>query len=202
MNIKKTILLLSFAMVLLHLSAQIEETIIPEAKQRNNRSFAQKLFVASDLELNFGNVTYIKVAPLLGVNITERFMAGLGPIYIYERYKFDSYLFKTSTYGATVFSSFIIFRNISDHIPIDIGDILIHAENELLNIERYEGSSRIWIDNLLLGGGMYYPMGGRFGIALYVLWDTTQNKYSPYYNSNPALKFRLFFHLGKPAADN
>ena len=168
MNIKKTILLLSFATLLSGLSAQIEETIVPGAKNNIRRTFGQRIFVASDLELNFGNITYIKVAPLLGIDITERLMAGFGPVYIYERYKFDSYFFKTSTYGGTVFSSFVIFRNIIDHIPIDIGDIMVHAENELLNIEPDEGLSRIWIDNLLLGGGMYYPMGGRFGIALYV----------------------------------
>ena len=42
--------------------------------------------------------------------------------------------------------------------------------------------NRIWIDNLLMGVGLRQPIGEKASIYLLVLWDVTQNEYSPHVN--------------------
>jgi hypothetical protein len=179
------------------LSAQVEETIGPDSlRQDENPRFSDRLLFGSDLELNFGSITYIKLSPLAGIKVTKRLTTGLGPIYIYEKYKYREYHFETSTYGGEVFASFTVFRGTEKVSPIDIGDVMLHLENEVVNVEKYDDNKRLWIDNLLLGAGIYYPVSEKFGVTLYVLWDITQNKYSPYFSNNPTLKFRFIYNLG------
>jgi hypothetical protein len=87
------------------------------------------------------------------------------------------------------------------YLPINLGSIFAYAENELLNIEKiylnlntnkyFTSGNRLWIDNLLLGGGLRQPIGKRSSFSLLILWDVTENSYSPH--SNPILRMGLYF---------
>ena len=46
-----------------------------------------------------------------------------------------------------------------------------------------------------MGGGISQTIGGRFSISIFILWDVTQNMYSPYIN-NPILNSDLFLSIG------
>jgi hypothetical protein len=159
----------------------------------------QRLFFGGDLGLNFGTNTYINLAPIVGYRFTKRLSAGLGPIYIFEKNKY--YNIRTSTYGAKAIASFAIIKNLSDYLNIGIGNIDLHAENEFINLQKmdyipstgqiYVLNERFWIDNFLAGFGLNFPFGDRAGINIYILWDITQNKYSPY--SNPVMRLGFYF---------
>ena len=70
-------------------------------------------------------------------------------------------------------------------------------ENEVLNIQplMYDSygmpvfGNRQWIDNFLIGGGLSQSLSSRFSVSVLILWDVTNNIYSPY--SNP--KFKIGF---------
>jgi hypothetical protein len=123
----------------------------------------------------------------------------LGPIYIYEKYK--HYGINTSTYGGKGFLSFTIFKDLGQYVNIGLGNIMLHVENEVINIEKIDQNintgkfsttdKRLWIDNLLIGGGLNQPFGDRWGVNLFVLWDVTQNKYSSH--SNPVVRLGFYF---------
>ena len=51
--------------------------------KKNNQNF-KRFFFGGDFWLSFGTNAYINVSPMVGYRITERFSAGVGPIYIYE----------------------------------------------------------------------------------------------------------------------
>jgi hypothetical protein len=76
---------------------------------------------------------------------------------------------------------------------------VLHAENEIVNRDLIYSDGKIvyndgrgWIDNLLVGGGLYQRFGNRGGgMAILVLFDITQNKYSTY--SNPVIELGFFF---------
>lgn len=187
----RNLILLSF--VLIHFSTLIT------AQDVKDMTFGQRIFIGGDFGMTFGTNTYINISPYVGYRITNRLSAGLGPIYIYERYKY--YDIKTSTYGGKAIMSFIVLKDIGQNLNIGLGNIMLHTENEILNIEkiyfdyniqRYVNTQeRVWIDNWLIGAGLNQSFGSRGGINLYILWDLTQNQYSPY--SNPVVKIGFYF---------
>ncbi|MFO7370968.1 MAG: hypothetical protein R6X09_11940 [Bacteroidales bacterium] len=182
------------------LNAQVEERIQKPSQEKEKGSFGQRIFVGGDIGLSFGTITYIKLAPEINYRFTDRFSAGLGPIYIYEKYK--DFNFETSTYGGKIVASFTVLKGPEEGGAIGLGAVILHAENEVVNVERvyydpgtipytFYTRDRIWIDNLLLGAGLIQPIAGRFKAAIYVLWDITQNDFSPY--SNPIFKFGFYY---------
>jgi hypothetical protein len=200
MTFMRSLLIIAFAAFSLTLYSQVEESVKPggQKKEKERPPFSQRLIFGGDIGLSFGTITYIKIAPIVGYRITDRLAAGLGPIYIYESYK--NYNLESSTYGGKVVTSFTILKGRDGGGVFPLGNIVFHAENEVINVEPlysdpytlyYYFGDRVWIDNLLLGGGISQSMGGRFGISIYMLWDVTQHEFSPY--SNPILKFGFYF---------
>ncbi len=200
MTFMRSLLIIAFAAFSLTLFSQVEESVKPggQKKEKERPPFSQRLIFGGDIGLSFGTITYIKIAPIVGYRITDRLAAGLGPIYIYEKYK--NYNLESSTYGGKVVASFMVIKGKDAGGVFPLGNIVFHAENEVINVEPlyydpytyyYFFGDRVWIDNLLLGGGISQSMGGRFGISIYILWDVTQNEFSPY--SNPILKFGFYF---------
>jgi hypothetical protein len=193
MIIKRSFITIAILLFACSAFGQVEENIGPDSKQKEEKpAFSQRLLFGGELGLSFGSITYIKIAPLVGYRLTDRLAAGLGPIYIYEKYKY--YNWETSIYGVKFFTSFTIIKGKSEGGVLGIGNIQFYAENEVINVEKYDmENERIWIDNVLIGGGLFQPLGERFGISFYVLWDVTQNIYSPYYSNNPVFRFGFAF---------
>ena len=200
MILKRFSLLTGLLLISLVVFSQVEEPVQPDVKKRGEKEklpFKERLVFGGDLGLSFGSITYIKLAPVVGYRVTDRLTAGLGPIYIYENYK--HYNLKTSTYGGKAVLSFTVLRGSDFGGNFNLGNIMLHAENEVINVEpvyysytgQYIFGDRLWIDNLLLGGGLSQSLGGRAAVSIFLLWDVTQNKYSPY--SNPILKFGFYF---------
>jgi hypothetical protein len=171
--------------------------VLIHAQDVKDLPWRQRLFYGGDFELTLGSNTYINLSPIVGYKLTNRLSAGLGPIYIFEKYKL--YNIQSSTYGGKAFASFIVIKDVDQYFNIGIKNILLHAENEMINIQKmeYVGTSyyalkeRLWIDNVLAGAGLNMPFSERSGINIYVLWDITQNPYSPY--SNPIIRLGFYF---------
>ncbi len=206
MTIKQLVVIFGLLLFQIQLHAQVVENLEPSKQQEKSR-FKDKLVFGGDFGLSFGTTTYIKIAPVIGYKITPRLTAGLGPIYIYERYKYDRYIggtLQSSTYGGKVFASFTVLKGSESGGVLPIGNLLIHAENEVVSTQPlmlqvlqsypyyhyYFGDRRV-IDNLLLGFGLLQPVGGRFSVSIFILWDVTNNPYSLY--SNPIIKFGFNF---------
>lgn len=158
-----------------------------------------KWSLGGNFSLAFGSITHIMVSPVLLYQATPRLL--VGPGFTYDFYK-DNYLYfyQYSSYGPKAIASFTIFQNLDEKINFNIGNIIAYTEYEYLNIDRYGISSqgylvnegRTWISNWLVGGGIFQPIGERGGgISLMILFDVTQNYYSPY--SNPIIRFGFYF---------
>jgi hypothetical protein len=193
MIIMRSFFIIALFAVSLALHSQVEESVAPDKEgQKEKSKLSERLTFGGEIGLSFGSITYIKLAPIVGYYLTDRLVAGVGPIYIYEKYKYYNY--ETSMYGGKVFTSFTIIKGSAGGGGFGLGNIQLHVENEVLNVEKYDfENERIWIDNLLLGGGLFQPFGGRGGISIFILFDVTQNRYSPYYSNNPVFKFGFNF---------
>ncbi len=204
MILKQLIVIIPFLCLSFQVKSQEVENIAPQ-KQKEESRFIDKVVFGGDFGLSFGSSTYIRIAPIVGYKISPRFTAGLGPIYIYERYKYSNYIggtLETSTYGGKVYASFVALKSNDDGGIFPLGNLLLYAENEVLSVEPlylevtstsawYYFGERRAIDNLLMGFGLNQPIGRRFGLSVMVLWDVTNNPYSIY--SNPIIRFGFNF---------
>lgn len=153
--------------------------------------FKERFYFGGNLGLQFGSATYIDISPLVGYRITEKFSAGLGATYIYYNIKETAYNYgyETSIYGGRVFARYHFMEN-----------LFAHAETEVLNMDVPEiitGTNQYTLvrDNIVsvLGGGGYaQPIGARSALIVMLLWNFTEDQYSPY--ENPI--FRVGFNAG------
>ena len=195
---RRTIPIIAFLICSFSLFAQVEEPVQIEGSKKpvkEKPKFSDRLMFGGDIGLSVGTYTYVNVSPAVGYRVTDRLIVGLGPIYIYENYK--NYNLESSMYGAKVITSFTVLRGTDINPNFQIGNLILHMENEMLNVQplMYDQfgqpvfGGRQWIDNFLIGGGLSQPLSSRFSVSVLILWDVTNNAYSPY--SNPI--FRIGF---------
>ena len=195
---RRTISIIAFLACSFSLFAQVEEPVQIEGNKKpvkEKPKFSDRLMFGGDIGLSVGTYTYVNVSPAIGYRVTDRLIFGVGPIYIYENYK--NYNLESSMYGAKVITSFTVLRGTDINPNFQIGNLILHMENEVLNLQplMYDSfgqpvfGGRQWIDNFLIGGGLSQSLSSRFSVSVLILWDVTNNAYSPY--SNPI--FRIGF---------
>ncbi len=141
-----------------------------------------RLYFGGNFGLSFGNITYVDVSPLVGYMINQDLSAGFGVTYQYFKRKASNPVFdyETNVYGGRLFAR----HNIGSQF-------FAYTEYESLSLEFYrqvDGQTRLtreWVPGLLIGGGMFLPLGKRSGVnimALYnVLYDNAKSPYpQPY----------------------
>jgi hypothetical protein len=115
-------------------------------------------------------------------------------------YKDRDWGYESSVYGGKLFTQLYLVKNLNEKIGVNLGDLFLYAETNMFNLEPADWDPynnviikypRKWINATLIGGGFRFPIGYRSGFSLNVLWDVTQDPYSPY--SNPEI--RLGFDL-------
>lgn len=144
------------------------------------------LFTGGTINLTFGNVTYIDIAPHFGTYLTDRISIAGGLTYAY--YSERAYNFNTYIYGGRAFARFDILQ-----------PLFIHGEIEALNIQNYNpllpNTKRVWLLSPLAGIGyrqMYSELSGGY---IMLLWNFNETLEYPY--GNPM--FRLGFEFGWPS---
>ncbi|MEI6489677.1 MAG: hypothetical protein WCP52_11985 [Bacteroidota bacterium] len=162
-----------------HIAQKEKERKAEEAED----SFWKKTFFGGGLGLSFGNPTYVDVSPILGYRINEKVHAGVGVNYQYYEYDYGSYRFTTNIYGGSVFGRYYIKK-----------DFFTHGEIEYLNLAAYNNiEKRIGVTSVLVGGGYIQRFSQYSGIVAMVLYNLTQNDYSPY--ASPLI-IRLGVNIG------
>ena len=163
-----------------------QDTLGVTRPPKQGPSFADRLFYGGDLSLNFGDVTYIYLAPTVGYKVTPKFGVGLGPSYSYLNDKrYAGYHYETSTYGGRAFAQYRI-----------IEQALLYTEYELVNAEVYNLLQtklvRANIGSLFVGGGYIAPIGENSNFTIMGLWNVAPSQYS--YYENPII--RAGFNIG------
>lgn len=163
----------------------------PQETEKPRSPLMDRFFFGGSLGLQFGSATYIDVSPLIGYKLTDRIHVGTGFTYIYYKYKdsYYNYSYETSIYGGRVFGRYYILEN-----------LFAHTEVEMLNMEvpAYDLSSQVYtyvrdnITSVMVGGGYAQSLGNTSALYIMVLWNLTEEQYSPY--SNPI--FRIGFSAG------
>lgn len=156
------------------------------SREKNNTPFKDRLFFGGDLGLNFGDVTYIYLAPTIGYKLNERLGVGLGPSYSYLQDKrYSNFTYETSTYGGRLFSQYRVWDQ-----------AILYGEYGLINAEVYDllqtNLVRATIPSLLLGGGYLAEIGDNSNFTIMALWNFAESNYVFY--ENPII--RAGFNVG------
>lgn len=158
--------------------------VAPSRAQSPRSDFWDRTRFGGYFGLSFGTLTYINVSPRMYYLATEKLWLGAGLTFIYSK--------DNSNYVAPPFDEqFVYGANFSAQYFL-IGPLFLQAEYEPLSFERYDrdaltgqvvGENRVWINNLLLGGGISQQVG-RGSVFLSVLYNVSwSNSFDSYYSS-------------------
>ena len=172
------------------------------AQWEEKPGLSDRLFFGGNFGLQFGTVTNIEISPLVGYRITPRLSGGLGIRYQY--YKDNrNYLghipFDIHIYSTNIFTRYMVIKNINETIGLGLSSgIFAQVEYEVLSLEKkyFEvpltfDEGRFYLHSILIGGGIYQPIGRRSGFSLMVLWNLNETASSPY--SNPIIRIGVNF---------
>jgi hypothetical protein len=172
---------------------ELDKQKVEVQKQANetygsNDSWKDKMIYGGNIGGSLGNVSsFFMVQPIVGYKITDKFQAGLCPLYIYSSRTFrDYYTGKNFTqsinaYGPGVFGRYLINDNIFAHVEYLGLSFKIYDELSGLDVSKFNNSAFV--------GGGYMP--GGTGVYIVALYDLLYNSKTSFY-SNP-LDIRIGF---------
>lgn len=160
----------------------------------NDPTPTQRIFWGGNIGLMFGSYTNISMNPTIGYRLTNRLSAGLGGTYNWTKSTYYDY--SGQSYGANVFASFTIIKNLGDAIPInDAGGLLVYGELSYMNIRDYYAiqlpNQPDWVYTPLAGIAYQSPIGIKSYFVFMVLYNFSESIYSPY--SNPVIRASFQF---------
>ncbi|MEA3445075.1 MAG: hypothetical protein U9R19_10165 [Bacteroidota bacterium] len=182
--------------------------ITEDDSAKPKRKISDRLVIGGNFGLSFGRIDYVEISPKVGYKVKPRFVTGIGIKYIYYHEDIEylvngnlySYENKSMVYGGSFWGQYTLLENLNESLGINIGDIVAYAEIEQLNVEVYninpgtgfyEPDGRAWVTSTLIGGGIYQPIGRRSGIYLLILYNLTDELFSPY--ENPVIRIGFNF---------
>jgi len=178
--------------------------ILAQGKSGKEKRFSDKVFFGGSLGMTFGNVTQIDILPVVGMWVIPQWSVGFGGRYSYRKEQYDI-LGKTITYkehiwGISGFTEILPVRDLDEAFHIGIhGGPIFHGEWEGLYLDKGaieptggNQNGKGWVHLIMVGAGYRFPLGEKAAFNLLVLWDLTNNQYSPY-TSNPLLRISISF---------
>jgi hypothetical protein len=164
-------------------------------------SLRDRLYFGGNFGLSFGNQTSIVISPIAGYYITPRLSAGLGFRYEYFKFNYPGFVpYDTHIFGGSVFSRYTVIKSIGEVVGLggmNTG-LFIQGEYEMLSLESQyfdltnpSPGERFNLHSMLVGGGIYQPIGRRSGFLLTVLWNLNDSYNSIY--SNPIVRIGFTF---------
>jgi hypothetical protein len=151
--------------------------------QKDFNSFKERIYVGGNLGAWFGATTYVNLSPLIGYKITKEFSIGGGFTYNYYSQTYLGQKYVTTIYGANTFARYRILENLFAQVGWD-----------RLSVPDYVSilpNSRVWVDNILLGGGYRQAFSERGSFVAVILYNINQTPLSPYQNPIIQIGFNI-----------
>jgi hypothetical protein len=154
----------------------------------------ERIFFGGSFGMQFGTLTNIQVAPVMGLWVLPRLSIAAGPNFTYYKYYDD----ETTMYGGKFYTQFVLLQDLNNVIPVGLHmGIFLHLEDEILNLESAYwqtppySSERFTVNTLLFGGGISQQLGRRSFMNFMVLWALQDTGYAIY--DNPEIRISFNF---------
>ncbi len=168
-------------------------------KEKPKRRLSDKVYLGGYFGLQFGTVTDILVAPIIGYRPLPRLTIGGGFKYEYYHESTPFFKYNTHMFGPNAFIRYLFLKSFSNILPVNYnGGLFVQTEYEALNMDhKYFGapgqdnSGRFWMNSWFVGGGLHQPLGRRSAVNLLFLFYMGNPQYTPY--SNPVIRIEFGF---------
>lgn len=147
-------------------------------------NFWDHVSIGGNFGLQFGQVTFVGLSPLMNYHFNDNFTAGIGPIYQYLNITDPTGYYApytSSIYGGRVTATY--------YLPGNLSYLFVMGECDVINVPDYYSSfaniTRATITIPLAGIGTRRPIGANSYLTLAALWDFSNSPLSPY--SNPII---------------
>lgn len=155
-----------------------------------------RFYFGGNLGANFGTITFINVAPMVGFRITPRFSVGVGGTYQYWSDKRFTPTYKQSIYGGSLFSRYMIAEDF-----LGAGNLFAHAEYENLFAKQpFQDPNTGLITektksfpSFFIGGGLAIPIGSRSAFTISALYNPFYDEFNSLYASPLQIRVGGFF---------
>jgi hypothetical protein len=165
----------------------------PKPAPQRNTSFWDRTRFGGNLGLGFSSsFSYVNLSPRMFYLASEKLWLGAGLTFIWSQTDFyPPPLDEQFVYGVNLSAQYMLF-----------GPLFIQAEYEPLSFERatfnpstgeLSNEERVWVNGLLLGGGIAQPMGRGMFFASVLYNVTWRDDFNSYYAS--PWVFRLGFGI-------
>jgi len=151
------------------------------------------LSIGGSFGLQFGDITFVALEPLLSYHFNESFMIGIGPVYQYESADAQAYgySYTSSIYGGRIDALFFL--------PDELSRVFIMGECDVLNLPEFNAFTyQLSRGNLtlpMLGIGYKEPVTDKFFFCACILWNFNNSPDNPY--TNPIINVGLDVGLGR-----
>jgi len=171
---------------------KVEKDSVTKTSRINWFEIKKHTYVGGDLEMRFGNLTYIYAAPVLGYDVYKNLSAGVTGIYQLYRLNMGGSILTEHTVGGGLFARWR---------PLDF--LIVQTEFDLLNTVNYDLSipdKRVNVPVFMLGGGYCGSMGNRAYYNVMLMYDFINDDNMPvpkFVNPIPLyLRYGFAWYLG------
>jgi len=198
----RKILILSLFFSGLYFSASGQDFIKEDTPPNQEKpEWTDRIIYGGNFWFGFGNVRSVDISPMVGYIVKPRLTIGTYLFYNYYENRF--YNFNTDLYGIRPYAQLTLIKNINEVLSIQSPtqtSIIMQGESEFLSLNKnlfasspifVPEANRIWINSILIGGGIRQSNGGKAGMYFLIMWNISNNLYYPY--SNPVLRFGFNF---------
>jgi hypothetical protein len=162
--------------------------------------FKDRLLYGGVLGLQFGTLTLIDVAPMVGYKLTPSIETGVGLTYKYYRYRdfyYNQYTnqrfdLESHIFGASIYSRFHILNPLFAHVEFE-RLMYNHDEIYFQGTQMLREPKQTYINGLLVGAGLKQRISDRSYFYILALWDLVQDEMSPY--SNPLIRMGVMLGM-------
>ena len=170
-----------FKYAILYIGIILANSAFGQDKESNNPyaglPFKERLFFGGDLGLSFGDITYIRLAPIIGYNISPKLSVGAGPSYqYYKDNRFSGY--QTSIYGGSAFGRYFVIENIFLQTEVEVLNLESVNYNPVTDFVRERVTIPIWF----VGAGFSQRTANGSGFFIGIFYDVIGDINSPYPN--------------------
>jgi hypothetical protein len=148
------------------------DTLTKKKKVRND-AWKKKMTYGGNFQAWFGNPTFIFISPTIGYMPVKNLNVGIGGIYNYSRIDFGRY----GSYSQSIFGGHSYARYIFS------GTYFVQLQYDRLrqpNLLSYTPGEKIWVDYLMIGGGIRQPLGAKAGLMMTLMYNLTPHPLSIY----------------------
>lgn len=184
----KRMLVISIFLITICYSGKSQNGLFPlfEADTTNPfPKFYNRLYTGGNIGFWAGNPTYINVSPILGIHVSKYFSVGGTFTYNYYQQKYQNMKYTSYIIGGGAFARYRILESVFLQAGWDRLSVI--DPNSILN------NSRVWVDNLLVGGGYRQSFSDKGSFVIMVFWNINDTPLSPYPNPIIQTGFNIYF---------